>query len=348
MRLVAIPPRVFRTGEMMSNVYDEPMRRALSLALMGEGQTGRNPIVGAVILNSAGHVIAEGFHAGNDHAEVVAIKSLATIPANSTIIVTLEPCNHTGKTGPCTQAIIDAGISRVVYAVNDPNPVAAGGAQRLNDEGIEVISGVLEMESRFANRAWLNVVEKKRPLFIWKIAASIDGKTAAADGTSKWITSESSRAYVSNLRRNSDAILVGTGTVLADNPSLVPHDELEVPNPLRVVLGEREIPKDSLVFDSRAELLHIHSRDFIALIDGLLEKGIKQVLVEAGSELGTAMLSAGLIDEMMLFQAPTLLGSGTNFIGDLGITSLDNRLKLEILEHKQIGPDLFTHLKVGI
>jgi diaminohydroxyphosphoribosylaminopyrimidine deaminase/5-amino-6-(5-phosphoribosylamino)uracil reductase len=298
-------------------------------------------------LDSAGQTIAEGFHAGKEHAEVVAIKSIPIIPAGSTIIVTLEPCNHTGKTGPCTQAIIDAGISRVVFAANDPNPVAAGGATRLREAGIEVISGVLEVESRFANRAWLCVIEKKRPLFIWKIASSLDGKTAASDGSSKWITSQKSREYVSVLRRKSDAILVGTGTVLADNPSLVPHDELEAPNPLRVVIGEREIPKDSQVFDSRAELLHIQSRDFAALIDGLLNKGIKQVLVEAGSELGTAMLSAGLVDEIMLFQAPTLLGSGTNFIGDLGITSLDNRLDLEILECKQIGPDLFTHLKVG-
>ena len=239
----------------MSTQYYEAMRHALSLALRGEGRTGANPIVGAVILNADGQPIAEGFHAGGDHAEVVAIKSLSSIPAGSTIVVTLEPCNHTGKTGPCVDAIINAGFARVVYAVSDPNPIASGGADRLREAGIEVISGVLEVASRFFNRAWLSVIEKKRPLFIWKIAATLDGKTAAADGSSKWITSESSREFVSLLRRNSDAILVGTGTVIADNPSLIPHDGEDVKNPLRVVMGTREIPEGSNLLDDQAETL---------------------------------------------------------------------------------------------
>jgi diaminohydroxyphosphoribosylaminopyrimidine deaminase/5-amino-6-(5-phosphoribosylamino)uracil reductase len=332
----------------MSTHYDEAMRHALSLALRGEGRTGSNPIVGAVILDADGLPIAEGFHAGGDHAEVVAIKSLGRVPAGATIVVTLEPCNHTGKTGPCTQAIIDAGISRVVYAVSDPNPIASGGADRLRAAGVEVLSGVLDAASRFFNRAWLSVIEKDRPLFIWKIAATLDGKTAAADGTSKWITSESSREFVSLLRRNSDAILVGTGTVIADDPALIPHDGDDVKNPLRVVMGEREIPAGSQVLDDQAELLLVKSHDFNELIQALLLKGVKQVFVEAGSELGTAMLTAGLIDEIMLFQAPTLLGSGRNFVGDLGVTSLEERIDLEILAHRQIGTDLFTHFKVGM
>jgi len=331
----------------MSTHYDEAMRHALSLALRGEGRTGANPIVGAVILDADGQPIAEGFHAGGDHAEVVAIKSLSSIPAGSTIVVTLEPCNHTGKTGPCVDAIINAGFARVVYAVSDPNPIASGGADRLREAGIEVISGVLEVASRFFNRAWLSVIEKKRPLFIWKIAATLDGKTAAADGTSKWITSESSREFVSLLRRNSDAILVGTGTVIADNPTLIPHDGEDVKNPLRVVMGTREIPEGFNLHDDQAETLHVKSHDFDELIAQLLARGIKQVFVESGSELGTAMVSAGLIDEIMLFQAPTILGAGRTFIGDLGITTLDQRFDLEILAHRQIGTDLFTHLKVG-
>jgi diaminohydroxyphosphoribosylaminopyrimidine deaminase/5-amino-6-(5-phosphoribosylamino)uracil reductase len=327
--------------------YENAMRHALSLALQGEGRTGANPIVGAVILDADGLPIAEGFHAGGDHAEVVAIKSLPSIPAGSTIVVTLEPCNHTGKTGPCTDAIIAAGISRVVYAVSDPNPIAAGGADKLREAGIEVISGVLEVASRFFNRAWLSVIEKKRPIFIWKIAATLDGKTAAVDGTSQWITSESSREFVSLLRRNSDAIMVGTGTVIADNPSLVPHDGNEIKNPLRVVMGVREIPVGSQVLDDQAELLQIKSHDFDELISALMARGIKQVFLEAGSELGTAMLTAGLIDEIMLFQAPTILGTGRSFIGDLGISTLDERFDLGILAHRQIGNDLFTHMKVG-
>ena len=323
------------------------MRHALTLALRGEGRTGSNPIVGAVIIDSEGQLISEGFHAGGDHAEVVAIKAAQKIPAGSTIVVTLEPCNHTGKTGPCVDAIIEAGISRVVYAVTDPNPIAAGGSDRLRAAGIEVISGVLETAARFFNRAWLSVIGKKRPLFIWKIAATLDGKTSATDGTSKWITSEASREFVSLLRRNSDAILVGTGTILADNPALIPHDDADIKNPLRVVMGTRDIPTVSQVLDDRANLLFVKSRDFQVLITDLLERGIKQVFVESGSELGTAMLKAGLIDEIMLFQAPTLLGTGKSFIGDLGIQTLSERIDLSILAHRQIGSDLFTHFKVG-
>lgn len=323
------------------------MRHALSLALRGEGRTGSNPIVGAVIIDSEGQLVSEGFHAGADHAEVVAIKAAGKIPQGSTIVVTLEPCNHTGKTGPCVDAIIAAGISRVIYAVADPNPVAAGGADRLRAAGIDVISGLLEPAARFFNRAWFSVIERNRPLFIWKIAATLDGKTSASDGSSQWITSEASREFVSLLRRNSDAVLVGTGTVIADNPSLVPHDDEDIKNPLRVVMGTREIPSDSHVLDAQADLLVVKSRDFNDLISGLLEQGVKQVFVESGSELGTAMLKAGIIDEIMLFQAPTLLGAGKSFAGDLGIQTLSDRIDLSILAHRQIGSDLFTHFKVG-
>lgn len=323
------------------------MRHALTLALRGEGRTGSNPIVGAVIIDSEGQLVSEGFHAGADHAEVVAIKAAQKMPAGSTMVVTLEPCNHFGKTGPCVDAIIQAGITRVVYAVSDPNPIAAGGSDRLRAAGIEVISGVLETAARFFNRAWLSVIERNRPFFIWKVGATLDGKTSAADGTSQWITSDSSREFVSLLRRNSDAILVGTGTVIADNPSLVPHDDEDIKNPLRVVMGTREIPEGSHVLDDQAELLVIKSRNFTELVDNLLERGVKQVFVESGSELGTAMLKAGIIDEIMLFQAPTLLGAGKSFIGDLGIQTLSERIDLSILAHRQIGSDLFTHFKVG-
>ncbi len=331
----------------MTNTYDDAMRHAISLALRGEGRTGANPIVGAVILNANGEIVAEGFHAGGDHAEVAAIKSLGKVPPGSTIVVTLEPCNHTGKTPPCTEAIIAAGISRVVYAVADPNPIAAGGSDRLRAAGVEVISGLLATAARFFNRAWLSVIERERPLFIWKIATTLDGKSAAVDGTSKWITSDAAREFVTLLRRNSDAILVGTGTILSDDPSLVPHDDVDFKNPLRVVMGLRDIPESALVHDNRAELLHVRSHDFDQLIAALMAKNVKQVFVEAGAKLGTAMLDHGLIDEIALFQAPTFLGTGQNFLGDLGITTLDQRLDLSILATRQIGSDLYTHLKVG-
>jgi len=331
----------------VQNTYEVAMRRAVVLAAQGAGRTGSNPVVGAVILDSNGSIVAEGFHAGGDHAEVVAIKAAKEIPAHATIVVTLEPCNHTGKTGPCTEAIIDAGIKRVVYAVTDPNPIAAGGRARLEAAGIEVIHGVVENEARWVNRAWLQVQAKRRPLYIWKVAATLDGKTAAADGTSKWITGEESRAYVTRLRRESDAILVGTGTVIADDPELVPHDGDSSKNPLRVVVGKRDLSAGAKVLDSQAETFHHQSRDFNQLNEALLNKGIKQVLVEAGSELGTAMFRANLIDEIVLIQAPTLLGSGRSFIGDLGIKTLADRQDLELISHSVLGKDLVTHMKVG-
>ena len=331
----------------MDNHYIAAMQRAIVLAAQGKGCTGSNPVVGCVIIDAHGAIIAEGVHAGGDHAEVVALKKLAHIPDGATIVVTLEPCNHVGKTGPCTEAIIESGIKRVVYAVTDPNPIAAGGRKRLIDAGIEVIDGILEAESRFVNRAWFHVIEKKRPLFIWKTAATLDGKTAAQDGTSKWITGESARSYVSELRRESDAILVGTGTVIADDPELVPHDKSGLANPLRVVVGERDIPANSRAMDERALTFHHRSHDLSLLCTELLARGVKQVLVESGSVLGTAMVQAGLIDEIILIQAPTLLGSGQSFIGDLGIGTLNDRLDLEVISHSQIGTDLMTHLKVG-
>jgi diaminohydroxyphosphoribosylaminopyrimidine deaminase/5-amino-6-(5-phosphoribosylamino)uracil reductase len=331
---------------MINDQYIAAMQRALVLAAQGQGRTGSNPVVGSVILDKTGAIIAEGFHAGGDHAEVVAIKNAAQIPEGATIIVTLEPCNHTGKTGPCTQAIIDAGIKRVVYAVSDPNPVAAGGQARLEAAGVEVIAGVLTSEARFVNRAWLMMIEAKRPLFIWKIAATLDGKTAASDGTSKWITGAEARAYVTTLRRQSDAILVGTGTALADDPELIPHDDLTQVNPLRVIVGNRELPATARAFDDRAETIHYRSHDVAALAQELAARGIKQVLIEAGATLGTALFKAELVDEILLIQAPTLLGSGAAFIGDIGVATLTDRRNLELLSTSQLGKDLLIHARV--
>lgn len=331
----------------MENQITAAMHRAVLLAAQGAGRTGSNPVVGAVIIDAQGEIISEGFHAGGDHAEVVAIKSAPTIPAGSTMVVTLEPCNHTGKTGPCTEAIISAGIKNVVFAVRDPNPVAAGGRSYLESAGVVVSEGILEEAARFVNRAWLSVLEKGRPHFIWKIAATLDGKTAAIDGTSQWITGPQARSFVSELRRKSDAIAVGTGTILADDPELIPHDGVVQKNPLRVVVGERSIPNNAKVLDGRAETFHHQSRDCGALVTALLARGINGVLVEAGSTLGTALFQAGLIDEIILIQAPTLLGSGRSFIEDLGIKTLADRIDVQLISHSQIGSDLAIYLKVG-
>ncbi len=318
------------------------LKRANELACLGLGLTGSNPIVGAVVVDPAGKIIGEGFHKSGPHAEVVALEQAGQSAKDSTLFVTLEPCNHHGKTGPCTEAIIKSGISKVVYAVSDPNALASGGAAALSAAGIEVVlnSGVPEVS--YSNRAWLHKIKAGRPYFIWKIATTLDGRTAASDGSSKWITGPESRAQVSKLRSESSAILIGTGTALADNPNLIPRD-LEVKGvgyPVRIVMGLRDIPADFKLNNCDAETVLVRSHDFSELLTLCQERAFNQILVESGSELGTALLSAGLIDELVLFQAASLLGSGQSFVGDLGIKNIEQKLDFVIRDVAQFGNDL--------
>jgi len=322
--------------------FERAMRDARVLARHGLGLVFPNPIVGAVILSPNGEVISEGFHAGGDHAEVVAIKAAAFIPVGSTLVVTLEPCNHEGKTGPCTKAIIEAGISRVVYAVGDPNPEAAGGAEALRKAGIEVIAGLLNDECAFDNRDWLTKISKSRPRFIWKIASTMDGKICALDGSSQWITGEKSRADVAKMRSQADAILVGTGTTLADNPGLTSKGLGR--NPVRIVMGIREIPDNYKVKDSQIETIFIKSREIAELITFVNGRGFNRVLVECGPLLGSALMRQRLVDEVVLFQSPTFFGSGTNFLADIGVTSISERRDFDINEVELIGSDCKTTL----
>ena len=314
------------------------MARAIECARLGLGLTCPNPIVGALITSATGEFISEGFHQGSDHAEVVAINAAKEIPSGSVIYVTLEPCNHQGKTPPCTRAIIDAGIAKVVYAASDPNPIAAGGAENLRNSGIEVIAGLLESEAAFENRAWLTRIAKDRPRITWKIASTMDGKVAARDGSSKWITSELARADVAALRSQADAILTSTTTVLADNPLLTSKGLGK--NPVRIVMGETEIAPRSQILNSDAETVVIKSHNFQDLISMSNERGFNQILVESGPTFGTALLSADLVDEVILFQAPTFFGSGTPSISDLGINSISQRLDFDIADVEVIGADL--------
>jgi len=301
--------------------YTVAMQRAIALSEKGLGKTSPNPIVGAVIIDDAGNLIGEGFHDrmnSKDHAEVVAIASAnqnGNKIKDATIVVTLEPCNHSGSTGPCTQAIIDAGISTVVFAVNDPNSVASGGAEALRAVGIKVIEGVLKAEAAYANRAWLMKIKKNRPFFTWKVATTLDAKIAATDGTSKWITNETSRADVQVLRRQSDAILVGTNTVITDDPHLIPRGDFDgySHNPVRVICGEQDLPKDAQVFDTAAQTVVVKSKDLDLLVEELNKLEINQVFVEAGMTLASAMVDHCLMDELVIYQAPSLLGSGKPF-----------------------------------
>ena len=325
--------------------YTVAMQRAIALAEKGLGKTAPNPIVGAVIIDAAGTVVGEGFHDrvnSPDHAEIVAIKAAGNKAVGATIVVSLEPCNHTGSTGPCVQAIIDAGITTVVFAVSDPNAVAAGGAVALRAAGITVVEGVSKDEAAFSNRAWLMKIKKGRPFFTWKVAATLDGKVAAADGTSKWITNEASRADVQVLRRQADAILVGTNTVIADDPHLIPRGDFAgfAHNPIRVVCGEQELPADALVLDDAAQTVVVKSKDFDLLVEKLNELGLNHVFVEAGPTLGSAMLDGCLLDELIMYQAPTLLGTGKHFFIFDYPTTITDQMRMDHLSTVVLDGDV--------
>jgi len=329
---------------------DRLMLRANELSKKGLGLTAPNPIVGAIIVDSGGNEIASGFHAGGEHAEVVALnaakKSGKTDFSDCAIIITLEPCNHFGKTPPCSDAIINAGFAVVVFAVDDPNEIATGGAEKISNAGITVISGVQKDLVSATNRAWLNKVARKRPWFVSKIAATLDGKISAQDGSSKWITSAESRADVAILRNQSDAILTGTGTALADDPQLTPrfinveNPSGRISNPERIVIGNTSIPSNFKVHDATAPTHFLKTHNFAAVLELANSKGWNQILIEAGNRLNSALLQAGLVDEIQIYFAPALLGSGTNFISDLGITTLADRMELSFGDIERIGPDL--------
>jgi diaminohydroxyphosphoribosylaminopyrimidine deaminase/5-amino-6-(5-phosphoribosylamino)uracil reductase len=261
--------------------------------------------------------------------------------------VTLEPCNHTGTTGPCTQAIIDAGIKTVVYAVADPNAVAAGGAAVVKAAGIDVVAGVGEDEAKHSNRAWLTKILKGRPFITWKVAATLDGKVAASDATSKWITNEASRADVQKVRRSVDAIMVGTQTVIADDPHLIPRDGLEGNNPLRIVCGTQELPKDAQVFDGAAPTKVIASKDLKVVAAELLATGANHILLESGPTLATALLQAGMLDELMIYQGASVLGAGKSFVTDLGNTTVDSAISMARISTETFGDDVKSVYRIA-
>ena len=322
------------------------MARAIRLSQLGLGRTFPNPIVGALLVSEAGEILGEGFHAGGAHAEIEALTDSASRSNDTrgaTMYVTLEPCNHHGRTPPCTLALIEAGIARVVFAMKDPNPIAQGGESHLAAAGIKVISNLLEDAARESNRSWLRKIETGRPFLIWKIASTIDGYSAAVDGSSQWITSEESRKAVQELRAESDAIVVGTGTALLDNPTLIPRGDRR--RPMRIVVGTRSIPDNFNLLDGEARTIFLKTRDLDALISSLTELQVNQVLIESGPGLGTALLKARLIDEIHWYQAPTVLGGGRKVIGEMGLATLSERLDFTIIEVKRSGSDTFTLLR---
>lgn len=426
------------------------MARAVELAAHGHGTTSPNPVVGCVVLDAAGQVAGEGFHAyaGGPHAEVVALAQAGERARGGTAYVTLEPCDHTGRTGPCSRALLAAGVARVVIAVSDPNPKAAGGAARLRDHGVAVTTGVLAEAAERVNEEWLTYARLGRAHVTWKFAATLDGRSAAEDGTSKWITSPEARADVHRLRAASGAIIAGIGTVLADDPHLtarptaavreaalgasdgagsaggvleggadavapgaVEHSAASVTRkggatqeggamrgsearrldgegrqsdgegarsdgeggwlagggarslrvPLRVVVdAEARTPQSARVLDDqaptiiaiaddtgttlKADLLRLPRRDggldLEALLRELARRDVVSVFLEGGPTLAGAFVRQGLVDRVVAYLAPALLGSGRAALGAAGVGTIAGLHRLTFDEISPIGPDV--------
>lgn len=314
------------------------MARALELAATPGVPHGPNPRVGCVILGPDGEEVAEGFHrgAGSPHAEVDALRNAGEDARGATAVVTLEPCNHTSpRSGPCSEALAAAGVRRVVYGQADTNPVARGGAQALVAAGVEVEGGVLADRARALNRAWTFAVEHGRPFVTWKLATTLDGRSAAADGTSRWVSSRAARRDTHLLRGECDVIMVGTGTVAVDDPELTVRDEVDEPlprQPLRVVVGERDLPADRRVFNDHAETLHLRSHDPREVLATLFARDRQHVFLEGGPTLAAAFLQAGLVDEVVAYVAPVLLGRGRSAVGDLGIGTIAEARHLAVTD----------------
>lgn len=313
------------------------MRRALALAATPGVPLGPNPRVGAVLLAADGSVVAEGFHrgAGSPHAEADALARAGARAAGATAVVSLEPCNHTGRTGPCSGALIRAGVGRVVYALSDPNPQASGGGAALAAAGVQVESGLLAEEAEAVNRAWLFGLAHGRPLVTWKVAVTLDGRVAAADGTSRWISSAAARRDAHRLRATVDTMLVGAGTVAADDPALTVRDQDGRPlphQPLRAVMGRRDLPASARVLDDAAETLLLRTHEPAAALAVLFERGRRHILLEGGPTLAAAFLAAGVVDEVVAYVAPVLLGAGPAAVADLGITSIGGALRLGVTD----------------
>lgn len=350
------------------------MQRALELAQRGRGKTSPNPMVGAVIVKN-NRIIGEGYHRrlGADHAEAVALTRAGKAASNTTIYVTLEPCCHTGHTGPCVEALIGAGIKRVVYAIKDPDPRVNGkGARLLRKAGITVKSGILAKEAARLNETYIGYHRNKRPFVFLKMAQTLDGRIATSTGDSKWITSLPARRFAHRLRSEVDAVVVGMGTVKADNPALTVR-HVKGNNPYRVVVttslgfptschllennGDCKtiVATTQKMIDSLArrrkgkELTYWSIRqdrhgklDLADFLDKAAAFGFRSLLIEGGSSLATSVIKAGLVDKFILITAPKIIGEGKNSIGDLGIKKIVNAIDLEQVSYETCGHDMIV------
>lgn len=323
------------------------MRQALRLATSPENPNGPNPRVGAVILDTRGDPLGESGHlgAGTPHAEVAALGDATSrhgreSVVGATAVVTLEPCNHHGRTGPCSVALVEAGIARVVYAQADTSPTALGGADYLLAHGVDVEGGLLCQEAEQVNEEFTFSLSNQRPFVTYKFGASLDGRVAAADGTSQWITGPAARKDGHRLRSEVDAVVVGTGTALADDPQLTARLEPSTWQPLRVVVGRRPLPSRAKVLDDSAPTLQLKTHEPRSVLAELYERDVSHVLVEGGPTLGAAFVRSGLVDRVVAYVAPALLGSGPAAIGDLGVSTIDATVRLHLQAVDLLAPDI--------
>jgi len=357
------------------DIENAPMARALELARRAEGQTAPNPMVGCIITKPGGFTAGRGWHkgAGQPHAEIEALREAGRFAEGATLYVTLEPCNHHGATPPCTEAILESGVAKVVYGMADPNPAAAGGAAYLREHGVNtVFTDIYEPQLIDLNRFWLSRIKRARPYVIGKFAMSLDGKIATKSGDSKWITGGKARDHAHLLRRKVDAIIAGAKTVIADDPSLTARNGDEVVGyPLRVILDSTgRTPPGAAVFDraGRGALLATTARtpkarldayrehgvdiavldtdhhgrpDACALISALHERGVCGVLVEGGAEIHGSFLAADLYDEIRAYIAPVFIGGdGRAAIGPINIDKIADAFKAGYVETRQLGADM--------
>jgi diaminohydroxyphosphoribosylaminopyrimidine deaminase/5-amino-6-(5-phosphoribosylamino)uracil reductase len=344
------------------------LRRAIELAERGAGLASPNPMVGAVVVRDGG-VVGEGWHEGpgTRHAEIVALAEAGKRAGGATLYVTLEPCSHFGRTPPCAPAVVEAGISRVVASVRDPNPIVDGaGFRHLENAGVEVVAGVLEDEGRELILGFAKHVRTGLPFVTLKMAASLDGRTAARDGSSRWITGEEARRDVHRLRSMSDAVMVGSGTALADDPSLTVRLEgYRGRQPLRVVVdGRGRMPATGALFDGSAPTLIATTEEaprseweaagaevlafaedrvpLVALVESLGKRGVQSLLIEGGPTLAWAAVEAGVVDRIVLYLAPKLIGgvSAPGVLGGEGIASIADAIRMAIVRVDRVGEDL--------
>lgn len=324
--------------------YEFYMNKCIELAKLSEGKVSPNPLVGCVIVDDNGKIIAQGRHEkyAGAHAEQNALKAAGTNACEATLFVNLEPCNHWGKTPPCAKLIIEAGVKKVVIGTRDLNVKASGGIETLKSAGIEVIEGVLETECKKLNEIFFYSLTHKKPFIAIKTAATLDGKIAASDGSSKWITSGAARDEVQELRNRYDAILTTSKTILLDNPSLTCRKE-GGRSPVRIVVDKQgELNNSFKVFNNDGVKVIHHIGDFDeSFCERLYSQGIMSILVEAGGNFNASIIKSGLVDKIYQFIAPKILGNtGKSWVDKAFAENINNALNFKIQDVKFLPPDV--------